>query len=81
MKLFSLPSFIILLDNQKDKVRRFFLIAILRSRAAQQKAEKRLGGAQRLSEASVFCEQHRVVPLCGIKELAAIFGSFLGKQK
>jgi len=40
-------------------------IAISRSRAAQQKTEKQLGGATRLSELSVFCEQHREACLAG----------------
>jgi hypothetical protein len=38
------------------------LVAISRSRAAEQKAVKRLGGATRHSEESAFCEQHRIVP-------------------
>jgi len=39
-----------------------FLKAISRRRAAQQKTEKQLGGATRLSELSVFYEQCRAVP-------------------
>jgi len=42
-----------------EKIRYGSFFAISRSRAAELKAVKRLGGAERLSEASAFSKQRR----------------------
>jgi hypothetical protein len=53
--------------------------------AAEQRSKERISGSaerKRLSETPSLCEQRRAVPhLCGAKWTAALFGSFLGKQK